>query len=47
MLGFKSFWSAQSLIKGVETVHMIRKGQTYRPAGSTVSAAGMFYSLAV
>ena len=27
MLGFKSFWSAQKLISGIETMHMIKKGQ--------------------
>ena len=47
MLGFKSFWSARILIAGIETMHMIREGQMHRPAGSTVSAAAMFYSLAV
>ena len=46
MLGFKSFWSARILIGGIETMHMIRKGQMHRPAGSTVSAADQFYSLA-
>jgi transposase-like protein len=46
MLGFKSFWSARILIGGIETMHMIRKGQMHRPAGSTVSAANQFYSLA-
>ena len=46
MLGFKSFWSARILIGGIETTHMIRKGQMHRPAGSTVSAADQFYSLA-
>jgi putative transposase len=37
MLGFKSFWSAQKLIAGIETMHMIKK---------TISAANQFYSLA-
>ena len=46
MLGFKSFWSVRILIGGIETMHMIRKGQMDRPAGSTVSAADRFYSLA-
>ena len=27
MMGFKNFHCAQSLIAGIETVHMIRKGQ--------------------
>ena len=34
------------LIAGIETLHMIRKGQMHRPAGSTVSAADQFDSLA-
>ncbi|MFY7905267.1 MAG: DDE-type integrase/transposase/recombinase, partial [Burkholderiaceae bacterium] len=46
MLGFKSFWSARIHIGGIETMHMIRKGQRHRPAGSTVSAADQLYSLA-
>ena len=46
MLGLKSFWSARILIGGIEKMHMIRKGQMHRPAGSTVSAADQFYSLA-
>ena len=46
MLGFKSFWSVRILIGGIETMHMIRKGQMDRPAGSTVSATDRFYSLA-
>jgi putative transposase len=45
MLGFKSFWSARIVIAGIETMHMIRKGQMHRPAGLTVSAADQFYSL--
>ena len=47
MLGFKSFWSAQKLICGIETMHMIKKGQINCPDGSTVSAADQFCSLAV
>ena len=47
MLGFKSFWSARIRIGGIEKVHMIRKGQMHRPAGSTISAVNQFYSLAV
>ena len=46
MLGFKSFWSARILIAGIETMHMIKKGQMDCPAGSTVSAANHFYNLA-
>jgi hypothetical protein len=47
MLGFKSFWGARILIGGIETMHMIRKGQLNFPKGSTMSAAQQFYSLAV
>jgi putative transposase len=47
ILGFKSFWSARILIAGIETMHMIRKGQMDCPAGQTMSAAQQFYSLAV
>ncbi len=46
MLGFKSFWSARIIIAGIETMHMIRKGQADSPNGSTMSAAQQFYSLA-
>ncbi len=38
--------SARILIAGIETMHMIRKGQMNCPAGSTASAADQFYSLA-
>ncbi len=47
MLGFKSFWSARIIIAGIETMHMIRKGQLDCPADPTTSAAQPFYSLAV
>ncbi len=46
MLGFKSFRSAQKLIKGIETMHMIKKGQLHCPDGQAMSAADQFYSLA-
>ena len=46
MLGFKSFWSARIIIAGIETMHMIKKGQMDRPEGSPMSAANQFYSLA-
>ena len=47
MLGFKSFSSARILIAGIETMHMIRKGQMDCPGGQNMSAAQQFYSLAV
>ncbi|MEI6384945.1 MAG: IS6 family transposase, partial [Betaproteobacteria bacterium] len=31
---------------GIETMHMIKKGQMSCPSGSTLSAANQFYSLA-
>ena len=45
MLGFKSFWSARITIAGIETMHMIKKGQMACPGGQTMSAANQFYSL--
>jgi putative transposase len=46
MLGFKSCWSARIIIAGIETMHMIRKGQLDWPSGQTESAANQFQSLA-
>jgi putative transposase len=46
MLGFKSFWNARIIITGIETMHMIRKGQLGCPEGQTMPAAQQFYSLA-
>ncbi len=46
MLGFKSFQCARILIAGIETMHMIRKGQLEHPKGQVASAARQFYSLA-
>ena len=46
MMGFKSFWSARRIIAGIETMHMIKKGQQRCPSGNTMSAADQFYSLA-
>ena len=47
MLGFKSFWSASSILAGIETMHMIRKGQLDCPNAQASSPASQFYSLAV
>jgi putative transposase len=47
MMGFKSIWSARIIIAGIETMHMIKKGQMNCPNGQTISAANQFYSLAV
>jgi len=46
MLGFKSFWCAARIIAGIETMHMIRKGQMLGHKGQSMSAAQQFYSLA-
>ena len=46
MLGFKSFGCARVLIAGIETMHMIKKGQLDRPEAQVSSAASQFYSLA-
>ena len=46
MLGFKSFGSATKLIAGIETMHMIKKGQLNCPGGQPMSAADQFYRLA-
>jgi transposase-like protein len=48
MMGFKNFHCAQSLISGIETMHMIRKGQMKSgPEGQVLSKAEQFYSLAL
>ena len=46
MLGLKTFHTARRLIAGIETTHMIAKGQMNCPKGASVSAAEQFYSLA-
>jgi putative transposase len=46
MLGFKSFRCARILIAGIETIHMIGKGQLDCPEGQASSGAARFYSLA-
>jgi putative transposase len=46
MLGFKSFRCASILIAGIETMHMIKKGQLDCPKAQASSAASQFYSLA-
>ena len=47
LMGFKSFWSGSSILAGIETIHMIRKGQLDRPNAEASSPASQFYSLAV
>ncbi len=46
MLGFKSFRRAQTLLAGIELIHMIRKGQYQPPVGGSLSPAEQFYLLA-
>ena len=46
MLGFKSMRCAQTLLAGIETLHMTRKGQLDSPKGQVVGAAKQFYSMA-
>lgn len=46
LLGFKVFRCARILITGIETMHMIRKGQLDGHDGEVLSAADQFYSLA-
>ena len=45
MLGFKSFRRAQTLLAGIELIHMIRKSQLHHPAGVKLSPAEQFYLL--
>lgn len=46
MTGFKSFRRTQTLLAGIELVHMIRKGQYQHPQGEGLSSAEQFYLLA-
>ena len=46
MLGFKSFPCARIIIAGIETMHMIRKGQLGDLKDQASSAANLFYLLA-
>ena len=46
MLDFKTFCCARILIAGIETMHMIRKGQLGKVKDKATSAANRFYSLA-
>ena len=46
MLGFKSFRCASILLAGIETMHMIKKGQLDRPTAQASTAASQFCSLA-
>ena len=46
MLGFKTFRCARAVIAGIETMHLIKKGQLQCPDGRASSAADKFYFLA-
>ena len=46
MLGFKSFRCARAVIVGIETMHMIKKGQFEFVQDEASSAADKLYSLA-
>lgn len=46
MMGFKSFRCARVILAGIETMHMIKKGQLDCPEAQASSAASQFYSLA-
>lgn len=45
MLGFKSFRRAQTLLAGIELIHMIQKGQYQHPQSEGLSPAKQFYLL--
>ena len=45
MLGFKSFRRAQTILAGIELIHMKRKGQLHHPQGDGLSPAEQFYLL--
>lgn len=47
MTGFKSFRRAQTILAGIERVHMMRKGQYEHPEGDDWSPANQFYFLPV
>jgi transposase-like protein len=47
MMGFQNFHCVRAIIAGIETMHMIRKGQMKSdPKTQTISEAKQFYSLA-
>jgi hypothetical protein len=46
MMGFKSFRCARIILAGIETMHMIKKGQLDCLNAQASSAADQFYSLA-
>jgi putative transposase len=44
--GLQTLWFATKIIAGIETMHMIKKGQLGCPGGLAFSPADYFYSLA-
>jgi transposase-like protein len=46
ILGFNSFRRAQTILAGIELIHMIRKGQYHHPGSDGMSPAEQFYLLA-
>jgi len=44
MPGFKSFRCAEIIVAGIETLHMIRKGQLASIKDRNLSAANQFHS---
>ncbi|WP_418304019.1 IS6 family transposase [Pandoraea faecigallinarum] len=46
MLGFQNFRCARIVLGGIETMHLIRKGQMLAPKGTRASPAEQFYALA-
>lgn len=46
MLGLKSFMRAQTLLAGIELLHMIHRGQYQHPQRDGLSPAEKFYLLA-
>ena len=47
MLGFRYFHCANKTMGGIETMHIIRKGQWAGAEGQVMSAAELFYSLTI
>ncbi|MGX5057230.1 DDE-type integrase/transposase/recombinase, partial [Enterobacter asburiae] len=45
MTGFKSFRRAQTILAGIEIIHMLRKGQLQHPHGDGLFPAEQFYLL--
>jgi putative transposase len=45
MTGFKSFRRAQTILAGIEVIHMLRKGQLQHPRGDGLSPSEQFYLL--